>query len=78
MRRVPGQDRFEIIAGERRWRASQKAGLREVLVVVKDVSPKAAFELALINLLDNAVKFSGVGGDVVLSLAADGDLVRLE
>jgi ParB family transcriptional regulator, chromosome partitioning protein len=49
VRRVPGQDKFEIIAGERRWRASQKAGLREVLVVVKDVSPKAAFELALIE-----------------------------
>lgn len=42
-------DRFEIIAGERRWRASQKAGLREVLVVVKDVSPVKAFELALIE-----------------------------
>jgi ParB family transcriptional regulator, chromosome partitioning protein len=49
VRRVPGQDKFEIIAGERRWRASQKAGLREVLVVVKDVTPKAAFELALIE-----------------------------
>lgn len=49
VRRVPGQDKFEIIAGERRWRASQKAGLREVLVVVKDVSPKTAFELALIE-----------------------------
>jgi ParB family chromosome partitioning protein len=45
----PGVDRFEIIAGERRWRASQAAGLREVLVVVKDVSPRAAFELALIE-----------------------------
>jgi ParB family chromosome partitioning protein len=49
VRRVPGQEKLEIIAGERRWRASQKAGLREVLVVVKDVSPKAAFELALIE-----------------------------
>ena len=49
VRRVPGQDKFEIIAGERRWRASQKVGLREVLVVVKDVSPKTAFELALIE-----------------------------
>jgi ParB family chromosome partitioning protein len=49
VRRVPGQDKLEIIAGERRWRASQKAGLREVLVIVKDVSPKAAFELALIE-----------------------------
>lgn len=49
VRRVSGQDKFEIIAGERRWRASQKAGLREVLVVVKDVSPKNAFELAIIE-----------------------------
>ena len=49
VRRVDGSDRFEIIAGERRWRASQKAGLLEVLVVVKDVSPAAAFELALIE-----------------------------
>src|SRR5450755_3508932 len=32
VRRAPGQtDRFEIIAGERRWRACQKAGLKEVL-----------------------------------------------
>lgn len=49
VRRVPGQDKLEIIAGERRWRAAQKAGLREVMVVVKDVTPKAAFELALIE-----------------------------
>lgn len=49
VRRVSGQDKFEIIAGERRWRASQKAGLKEVLVVVKDVTPRAAFELALIE-----------------------------
>jgi ParB family chromosome partitioning protein len=48
-RATPGADKFELIAGERRWRASQKAGLREVLVVVKDVSPKNAFELALIE-----------------------------
>ena len=50
VRRLPGQaDRFEIIAGERRWRASQKAGLRDALVVVKDVSPEVAFELALVE-----------------------------
>lgn len=49
VRRIPGQDKLEIIAGERRWRASQKAGLKDVLVVVKDVTPKAAFELALIE-----------------------------
>ena len=48
-RAKPGADEFELIAGERRWRAAQKAGLREVLVVVKDVSTKAAFELAIIE-----------------------------
>jgi len=49
VRRRPDGDQFEIIAGERRWRAAQRAGLREVLVVVHDVSAKAAYELALIE-----------------------------
>ncbi len=44
-------DRFEIIAGERRWRACQKAGLREALVIVKAVAEDDAFELALIENL---------------------------
>jgi len=48
-RTAPGVDKFEIIAGERRWRACQQAGLREAMVVVKDVSPKNAFELAIIE-----------------------------
>ncbi|MEM9691075.1 MAG: ParB/RepB/Spo0J family partition protein [Myxococcota bacterium] len=48
----PGrEERFEIIAGERRWRAAQRAGLRDVPVVVKDVAPREAFELALIENL---------------------------
>jgi ParB family transcriptional regulator, chromosome partitioning protein len=50
----PGADRFELIAGERRWRASQRAGLKEVLVVVKDVSTKEAFELALVENVQRA------------------------
>jgi ParB family chromosome partitioning protein len=49
VRRRPGTDTFELIAGERRWRAAQKAGLRELLVVVRDVSAKDAYELALIE-----------------------------
>jgi ParB family chromosome partitioning protein len=50
VRRMPGGgDKLELVAGERRWRALQKAGLREALVVVKDVSAKDAFELALIE-----------------------------
>lgn len=42
---------FEIIAGERRWRAAQRAGLHEVPVVIKDVSPDRAFEMALVENL---------------------------
>jgi ParB family chromosome partitioning protein len=47
--RKRGEGEFEIIAGERRWRAAQRAGLREVLVVVRDVSARDAYELALIE-----------------------------
>jgi ParB family transcriptional regulator, chromosome partitioning protein len=43
------QDRFEIIAGERRWRASQAAGLHEVPIVPIDVSDSDALELAIIE-----------------------------
>ena len=49
VRRVRGGDSFELIAGERRWRALQRAGILEALVVVKDVSSEDAFELALIE-----------------------------
>ncbi len=49
VRRIAGEDKFEIVAGERRWRASQKAGLREVPVVVRDFNDKEAFEVALIE-----------------------------
>ena len=42
-------DHYQIIAGERRWRAAQKAGLREVPVVIQDVSEDWAFEVALIE-----------------------------
>lgn len=42
---------FEIIAGERRWRAAQRAGLREVPIVVSDLSGTAAFEAAIVENL---------------------------
>ncbi|MCD8122396.1 MAG: ParB/RepB/Spo0J family partition protein [Clostridiales bacterium] len=40
---------YEIIAGERRWRAAKLAGLKEVPVVVKEYSPQQAMEIALIE-----------------------------
>ncbi|WP_281299926.1 MULTISPECIES: ParB/RepB/Spo0J family partition protein [unclassified Iodidimonas] len=41
--------RYEIIAGERRWRASQKAGLHDVPVLVRDLDDRAALEVAIIE-----------------------------
>ncbi len=43
------ENHYQIIAGERRWRAAQKAGLREVPVVIQDVSEDWALEMALIE-----------------------------
>lgn len=44
-----GGDNFEIIAGERRWRAAQMAGLERVPVVIRDVPDEAAIAMALIE-----------------------------
>ncbi|MFN7134113.1 MAG: ParB/RepB/Spo0J family partition protein, partial [Myxococcales bacterium] len=46
--------RFVIIAGERRWRAAQLAGLREVPAILREASGKEAFEIALIENLQRA------------------------
>lgn len=47
--RPVGDDRYEIIAGERRWRAAQLAGLQEVPVVIREVNDRAAIAMALIE-----------------------------
>ncbi|MGX9179310.1 ParB/RepB/Spo0J family partition protein [Mesorhizobium sp. BHbdii] len=41
--------RYEIIAGERRWRAAQRAGLVEIPIIVRDVNDRTALELAIIE-----------------------------
>lgn len=43
------KDYYEIIAGERRWRAAKLAGLKEVPVVIKDYTPQEIMEVALIE-----------------------------
>jgi len=48
VRPVAGE-RFEIVAGERRWRAAQQAGLSEIPVVVRDVDEPTALAIALIE-----------------------------
>ena len=45
----PVGGRYQIVAGERRWRASQRAGLRKIPAVVKEVSDEKLLELALVE-----------------------------
>lgn len=47
--RTVEQNRYEIIAGERRWRAAQLAGFTEVPVIVRDVDDRTALELAIVE-----------------------------
>ncbi|WP_426944414.1 ParB/RepB/Spo0J family partition protein [Pseudomonas oryzihabitans] len=47
--RAIGEGRYEIIAGERRWRASQQAGLDRIPALVRDVPDQVAIALALIE-----------------------------
>jgi ParB family chromosome partitioning protein len=64
--REVGKDSFEIIAGERRWRAAMQAGLDNVPVVLRDVDDRAVIAMALIeniqredlNPLEEAVALS--------------------
>jgi ParB family chromosome partitioning protein len=63
--RSRGEGRFELIAGERRWRASQLAGLMEVPVIVREINDERMLEEALIeniqredlNAMDRAVAY---------------------
>jgi ParB family chromosome partitioning protein len=47
--RTLATDRYEIIAGERRWRAAQLAGLIEIAVIIRDVDDKTALEIAIVE-----------------------------
>jgi len=64
-------DHFELIAGERRWRAAQRAGLTEAPVIVREASDQEVLELALIenlqredlNPIEEARAFSRLAGE---------------
>ena len=52
--RMLAEGRYELIAGERRWRAAQRAGLDSVPVVVREVDEKESLELAIIENVQRA------------------------
>lgn len=76
-------DGYEIIAGERRWRASQLAGLQTVPVIIKDVSDETALAIALIeniqredlNPMEEAIALERLGSEFGLSHAEIGNAV---
>jgi ParB family chromosome partitioning protein len=72
VRPVPNlPDAYEIVAGERRWRAAQRAGLHDVPVVIIEADDKMALELAIIenvqrsdlNVLDEAAGYEKLIGE---------------
>lgn len=69
------QDKFELIAGERRWRAAQAAGLQKVPVIIKNVDDQQSLELALIeniqrhdlNAIEEAEAYKQLADEFLLS-----------
>jgi len=74
-----GQDRYEIIAGERRWRASQLAGLDTVPALIRDVPDEAAAAMALIENLQKEFELTHaeIAGLVGKSRTTITNLLRL-
>jgi ParB family chromosome partitioning protein len=66
-------DQYEIVAGERRWRAAQRAGLHDVPVLLLEVSDKEALELAIIENVQRADLNPLEEADGYASLAAEFD-----
>lgn len=82
VRALKGESHFEIVAGERRWRAAQRAALHEVPVVVLELSEREALEVAIIenvqradlNPLEEAQGFESLMGEFGYN---QGDLARV-
>ncbi len=49
VRRAPGGDGYQLVAGERRWRAAQRAGLHQIPALVRDLDDAATYEIALVE-----------------------------
>ncbi len=82
-RTVPGiADVYEIIAGERRWRAAQRAGLHEVPILTIEADDRQALEIAIIenvqradlNALDEALGYEKLGAEFGYT---QGDLAKV-
>lgn len=76
-------DKFEIIAGERRWRAARKAGLKLVPCVIKNVEDRAAIAMALIeniqredlNVIEEAVALERLQNEFTLTHQQVADVI---
>jgi ParB family chromosome partitioning protein len=76
-----GPNRYELVAGERRWRAAQRAGLERVPVIVRETTQQQLLELALIenvqradlNPIEEAHAYEALKQDFGMS---DGDIAR--
>jgi len=80
---VGGGEAYEIIAGERRWRAAQRAGLHDVPVLINNVSDQEALELAIIenvqrsdlNALEEALGYQQLIDEFAYSQTALADVI---
>lgn len=54
IRPAPGGDGFQIVAGERRWRAAQRAGLNSIPAVVRELDDRQVLEIAIIENVQRA------------------------
>jgi ParB family transcriptional regulator, chromosome partitioning protein len=72
-------DRFELIAGERRWRAAQRAGLNKVPAVLRDVSDEKVLEIAIIENIQredlNPIEEAGAYKKLIDTLGLTQDMV---
>jgi ParB family chromosome partitioning protein len=68
--------RYRILAGERRWRAAQRAGLKEIPAIAREATDRQAFELALVENLQRADLNAIEEAEAYQVLATDHDLTQ--